>query len=145
MIPLALYPWLKAAHIAAVITFVGGLLMESVVLSAAARPHADTGGLAPFLRAARSWDHLVTGPALLLVWALGLTLAFEGHWFRSFWLSAKLVVVVALSALHGFQSGALRRLAGGAAPAPGLLRNLAGPAILVAVLAIVLLAVLKPF
>jgi uncharacterized membrane protein len=147
MTPLDLYPWLKAAHVAMAVIFVGGLLMESVVLWAAARPQVGSGPestLAPFLRAARRWDHSVTGPALLLVWALGLTLAIQGHWFRSFWLPAKLVVVVALSALHGFQSGALRRLAGGGAAAPGRVRDLAGPAIVVAVVAIALLAVLKP-
>lgn len=140
---LALYPWLKALHVAAAVTFVGGLLMESVVLAATDRSGAQP-GLGPFLQAARAWDHRVTGPALLLVWALGLTLALQGHWFRSVWLPAKLVVVLALSALHGVQSGALRRLAGGLAPTPRRERRLAGPAILLALLVVVTLAVLKP-
>jgi uncharacterized membrane protein len=139
-----LYPWLKAAHIAAAVTFVGGLLVESVVLTAASR-QAPGPGPSPFVQVARMWDHRVTGPALLLLWALGLTLSIEGHWFHSFWLPAKLVVVVALSALHGFQSGALRRLAGGVPVASRPGRRLAGPAVLVAILAVVTLAVLKPF
>jgi len=57
--------------------------------------------------------------AILLVWALGLTLALQGHWFRSVWLPAKLVIVLALSAWHGVQSGVLRRLAGGASTRGG--------------------------
>jgi uncharacterized membrane protein len=136
----ALYPWLKALHVAAAVAFVGGLILESVVLAATG---ASPPG--PFIRGIRAWDHRVTGPALVLVWALGLTLALQGRWFHSVWLPVKLAIVLALSALHGVQSGALRRLAGGLEATPRRRARLAAPAILVALLAIVLLAVLKPF
>jgi uncharacterized membrane protein len=134
------YPWLKALHIAAAVTFVGGLLLEAVVLAA-----AEVSPPAHFIRAVRAWDHRVTGPALVLVWALGLTMAAQGHWFRSIWLLAKLAIVLALSALHGVQSGALRRLAGGLDVRPRRSVPPAAPAILAALVVVVLLAVLKPF
>ena len=38
---------------------------------------------------------------MLLVWALGLTLATAGHWFADGWLQAKLAFVLILSGLHG--------------------------------------------
>lgn len=138
----ALYPWLKAAHIAAVITFVGGLLAGAIALATVQREGFPQSATPAFIQAARAWDRRVTTPAILLVWALGLTLALQGHWFRSVWLPAKLAVVLALSAWHGVQSGTLRRLAGGAPARNG--RGAVPFAILAAVLAVVLLAVLKP-
>ena len=140
----ALYPWLKAAHIAAAIAFVGGLLAGAIALAAVHGDRFPAPASVPFIQVVRAWDRRVTTPAILLVWALGLTLALYGHWFRSVWLPAKLVVVLALSAWHAVQSGTLRRLAGGAPTDPRGRRGLVPFVILAAVLAVVLLAVLKP-
>ena len=104
------YPWLKALHVAAALAFVGGVLAVSVLLQALP---ADSAGSAPVARVVRSWDRAVTTPAMLLVWLLGLTLATTSHAFADAWLQAKLAFVLALSGLHGVQSGRLRRLAGG--------------------------------
>lgn len=106
-----LYPWLKALHVASAIIFVGGVLSVSVFLAAVARSEAETSAVA---MAIRRWDQAVTSPAMLLVWALGLAMALDAGWFTNLWLQAKLVFVVILSAVHGVQSGRLRRLAGGA-------------------------------
>ena len=110
-----LYPWLKALHVAAVLTFVGGVLGVSVLLQAFPAGEAVA---APFARAVRRWDHAVITPAMLLTWGLGLTLATSGHWFAAGWLQIKLVLVLALSGLHGVQSGRLRRIAQGGESRP---------------------------
>lgn len=44
-------------------------------------------------------------PAMLLVWALRLTLALSGGWFWSGWLMAKLDFVVLFFSVHRVQSG----------------------------------------
>jgi putative membrane protein len=44
-------------------------------------------------------------------WVLGLWLAWDGGWFQSPWLQAKLALVVALSAVHGFFAGTVRAFA----------------------------------
>ena len=132
------YPWLKAFHVATALAFVGGVLAVSVFLAAARAAPGAVGGVA---RVVRRWDRTVTTPAMLLVWALGLTLATAGHWFADGWLQAKLAVVLVLSAVHGIQSGHLRRLAGGAAISPLPTAPFAiGCAVVIA-----LLAVAKPF
>ena len=133
-----LYPWLKALHVASVLAFVGGLLAISLVLPVAAAPGTGQRSLAA---AAHRWDRQVTVPALLLVWALGLTLAVEGRHFGKTWLQLKLVLVVALSALHGVQSGRLRRLAGGEQARSGRL----APVIIATAAGIAVLAIAKPF
>jgi uncharacterized membrane protein len=139
-----LYPWLKAAHVAAAVAFVGGLLAGAIALAVVHGERFPASATAPFIQVVRAWDRRVTMPAILLVWAMGLTLALQGHWFSAGWLNAKLAIVVALSAWHGVQSGTLRRMAGGApmGPWPGL--AVIPFAILAGVVAIVLLVVLKP-
>ena len=132
------YPWLKAFHVAAALTFVGGVLAVSVLL--AALP-ADPAIASPFARGVRRWDQAVTTPAMLLVWTLGLILATSGHWFAETWLQIKFAFVLVLSGLHGVQSGRLRRLAAGSAVRP--LRT--APIVLACLTVIALMAVAKPF
>jgi uncharacterized membrane protein len=92
----------------------------------------------------RQWDQRVTVPALLAVWAFGIAAALGGGWFGAGWLSAKLLLVAALTGLHGVQAGALRRLALGAGrPRHGL--GWAPVAVVLSFAAIALLAVGKPF
>ncbi len=81
---------------------------------------------------------------MLPVWGLGTVMAVQAGWFSSRWLMLKLVIVFALSALHGVQSGTLRRVSN--APGwkvPAILRY-AAPLIVGAVLAIAILVVTKP-
>lgn len=130
------YPWLKALHVAAAMSFVGGALAVSLFLRMAS---VEASVMAVHLR---RWDQAVTTPAMLLVWALGLTLAMSGHWFADGWLQLKLLFVLLLSAVHGVQSGHLRRLASGTARAP---LTWAPSVIIGCVLVIAILAVAKPF
>ena len=134
-----LYTLVKAAHIVAVIVFVAGVLLASIAIRAAGQHPADPAWLA----AVRRWDTRVTTPAMLLTWALGLTLVMMAHWLPAGWLIAKLAVVVVLSALHGLSSGRLRRLSTGVTD--GRARGVAPAAIILAVAAIVFLVVVKPF
>jgi uncharacterized membrane protein len=140
----ALYPWLKAVHVAAAITFVGGVLAASVTLRPL--PGSDESALkeSGTVRSLRGWHRNVTTPAMLIVWVLGIVLAQQGGWFTSLWLEFKLALVVVLSAIHGVQSGVLRRLADGSAlPRQGL--RFSGMLTIVLVAGIAILAIIKPF
>ncbi|KVL22703.1 CopD family protein [Burkholderia sp. MSMB1826] len=132
-----IYLVLKAVHLVAVVTFVGGLLLSSVGVRIA--------NLAVH-RAVRRWDRTVTVPALALVWIAGIALALSGHWFGAAWLSAKLALVAALSVLHGILAGTLRRMERDdlvVMPTPWL--GQAAGAAIVATALVVGLAVIKPF
>ena len=140
------YLWLKALHIVAVVTWVGGMLAVTVAAAAVsgARAQHEIASRAAFLAHVSQWDRRVTTPAMLLVWMLGLALALTGDWFPQTWLVAKLAMVLLLSALHGFLSGNLRRLSLSGQPGASASRN-AAAAIVGAVLIIVVLVVVKPF
>ncbi|WP_175948002.1 CopD family protein [Burkholderia pyrrocinia] len=132
-----IYLLLKAAHVVAVVTFVGGLLMLSVGVRIA--------NLAVH-RAVRRWDRSVTAPALALVWITGIAIALSGHWFGAAWLPAKLAVVVALSALHGMLAGTLRRMErDDLVVVPAQWLGQAAGAVVVATGIVVGLVVIKPF
>ena len=138
--------WLKAFHIAAAVTWVGGMLMLSLLLLAL---RGSLGAYLPaerqLIAAVRRWDRLVTTPAMISVWALGIGMAQYAGWFGAPWLSLKLVLVLMLSALHGVQSGLLRHLFERAPrQQPAYLRH-AGSLTIAAGTGIALLAVTKPF
>jgi putative membrane protein len=93
MIP---YPAAIAVHLLAVILFVGGLLITSLLLRGS--PEAGE------LRRLKKWNRFVTTPALLILWIAGIHLALEAGWFAAFWLRFKLVCVATLTLLHILQS-----------------------------------------
>jgi len=138
--------WLKAFHIAAAITWVGGMLMLSLLLLAL---RGSLGAYLPaerqLIAAVRRWNRLVTTPAMIGVWALGIGMAQYAGWFGASWLSLKLVLLLMLSALHGIQTGLLRHLFE-CAPRqqPAALRH-AGLLTIAASISIAVLAVTKPF
>lgn len=134
-----IYLLLKAGHIVALMAWIGGMLAQVLLL----RTMPPGPPQRQVLGAAARWDRRLVAPAMLLAWACGLALASIGHWFPSPWLIVKLILVVALSALHGVVSGSLRRMAGGT-PASSAPSRHAGAVILAGVTVIVLLVVLKP-
>ncbi|MET2829301.1 CopD family protein [Mesorhizobium shangrilense] len=141
------YLWLKAIHIAAVITWVGGMLVVAVTttaFSAVAYDEAEARRGA-FFAQVRRWDQRVTTPAMLLVWAFGLALAVTGQWLSQPWLLAKIALVIVLSGLHGMLSDGLRRLAlGQPSRGAGKIR-FAAAGIIGLVFVVVILVVSKPF
>jgi uncharacterized membrane protein len=133
------YLLVKAAHVASVLLFIGGLFSQSFAVAAGQRGNAATVTLV------RHWDRYVTVPAMLVVWLTGAVIAAEGAWFGSPWLWGKLVFVLALTGLHGVQSGRLRRLQRGA-PLQTRIQAVHIAAFIASSAAIIaLLVVVKPF
>jgi protoporphyrinogen IX oxidase len=135
-----MYMLLKALHVCAVLVFVGGLLVDAVVLAASgAAPHA-------LFKAVRHWDRTVTSPAIVFTWLLGLALIALGGWFHSGWLMAKLLIVFVLSGVHGMLSGAIRRAADNAGEHVPKPRERYIPyAVVAGVSLVAVLVILKPF
>lgn len=138
------YVWVKAIHVAAVLVWTGGLFVQTLALVAICRVREPSDLDRRAAAAVRDWDRKVTAPALLVVWAMGLWAALSADWLGAHWLWIKLTFVIGLSALHGVQSGTLRRIAAGG---PGTFAGLAWRplALLPAFTAIAILAVVKPF
>lgn len=133
------YSWLKAFHVAAVLMFVGGLVAQTIAVANLDR------ATRPALAAVERWDKRVTMPAMLATWLLGVVIAVQGDFFSSGWLMAKLAIVVALSGLHGVQSGRLRRAVSGSPAGAHEMPQRAPILVFLGLAAIATLAVAKPF
>lgn len=141
MTGMKLYPYLVAAHVTAVAFLIGGMLAQERIAHMVAQRglKQQVWTFTVLLRL----DHQVTTPALLLTWIFGLSLAVWAGWFPSPWLMIKLAFAAALSALHGVQSGRLRRFVRDGKPAKAIPGT--GIGIVVATLTIAILAFVKPF
>lgn len=95
------------------------------------------------LRLVRKWDKTITAPAMICTLVSGFYIALTFNFFGSGWLFAKITIVLILAAVHGVQSGWLRRMLS-SDEAAGCGANML-PIILVAPLIIIFLVVLKPF
>jgi len=100
--PSSLYLWLKAFHIIAVIAWMAGMLYlpRLFVYHCDAEPGSRQSETFKVME--RRLLTVIINPAMVAVWALGLWLAWEGDLHKAHWLQAKFLLVIALSALHGF-------------------------------------------
>jgi putative membrane protein len=146
MDPSLRYDLIRLLHVGADIVFVAGLIAGSLALAALSMQTAtELARERRLVAGLRRFHRVVTGPALLVVWACGLWLAWQAGWFASGWLHTKLVLVLGLSALHGALSAALRRAGADAPAVPGRAWRVLSPLAIAATLAIVWLAWAKPF
>ena len=107
------YAWLKAGHIIFVIFWVAGLFMlpRFYVYHQEAPPGSDEE--TRWIERERKLRNVILTPAMVLVWLFGLSLAYvTGAWTQG-WFQGKLVLVLGLSAYHGWMVGYGRRLAKG--------------------------------
>jgi putative membrane protein len=96
-----LYLWLKALHVIAVISWMAGMLYLPRLFvyhcdAPPGSPQSET-----FKVMERRLLRVIINPAMIVTWIVGLWLAWDGGLYRSGWLQAKLVLVVAMSAVHG--------------------------------------------
>lgn len=127
----------------AVTLFLAGLFITGALLPGLSAVGTRTTMQRQELRRILGLARYGTTPALLGVWGFGIAMAVRAGWFASGWLQAKLGLVLALSAWHGWQMRCLRRLADDR-PVPRPRYRALGLAAL-AVGGIVALVTLKPF
>ncbi len=107
-----LYLWLKALHIIAVIAWMAGMLYlpRLFVYHAAAKPGSELSET--FKTMERRLLKLIINPAMIATWLLGLSLIWlmgKDAFVQSGWLHAKLVLVLAMTGLHGFFAGLVKQ------------------------------------
>ncbi len=88
---------------------------------------------------------IILNPSLILVWILGLALAFSLGSFSQPWFHAKLLLVLILSGYHGWSVGYARKLARGLRPLSEKTLRLLNEVPGVATALIVILVIAKPF
>ena len=139
------YLWVKAAHVTFVIFWMAGLFL----LPRFYVYHQETTAGSPEDRAwiereARVRSIILT-PAMILVWVLGLMLAFNVDAWSQGWFHGKLALVIALSAYQGWLGVYGKKLANGQRTLSGKAVRMINeiPGIVAAI--IVVLVIVRPF
>ena len=89
--------------------------------------------------------HAIINPAMVATWVLGLYLAYDGGLIGQGWLHAKLVLVLAMSGIHGFFVGCVRQFAADQNRRSSKFYRIINEVPTLLLIAIVILAVVKPF
>ena len=140
------YDLVRDLHIGADIVFVFGLL-AGVFMLAALSFHAEPELLKErrLVGAMLRVNRVVTGTALVVVWACGFWLAWRAGWYASHWLQLKFALVFALSGAHGAVSATLRRAGAQPPRVPSRAWRVVPALALAGVVGVVWLALIKPF
>lgn len=141
----ASYMFVKALHVIATFFWVAGLFMlpRFLVYQCEAQPGSPED---------RRWIHrierlrkIILTPMLLLVWALGLAVAFSYGLKSAGWIHAKILLALILTGYHGWMVGLSKKMAKGERPVAERKLRMWNelPALIAA--AMIILAVMKPF
>jgi len=98
-----LLAYIKAFHVIAIIAWMAGLLYLPRLFVYHAASKVGSEQSETFKLMERRLLRVITTPAMVASWVLGLILVFSGviDWSRDGWFHAKLALVLALSAFHG--------------------------------------------
>jgi putative membrane protein len=140
-----LYLWIKVLHILAIISWMAGMLyLPRLFVYHAEAPKASRQART-FIVMERRLMRAIMLPALLVTWATGLTLAVQAGFLHEGWFHAKLALVIALSALHGYFAKIRKDLAEETNRHDSRFFRIVNEAPAVLMAGIVILVVFKPF
>src|ERR1700731_4150505 len=139
------YPLIKAFHLIAAMAWMAGMLYlpRLFVYHCAAEPGSKQSETFKVME--RRLLRAIINPAMIATWLLGLGLAFEGGWFALHWLQAKIVLVLALSGIHGLLARWVRDFAADRNRNSQKFYRVINEIPAILMVAIVVLAVVKPF
>jgi len=140
-----MYLWIKALHIIAVIAWLAGMLYLPRLFVY----HADVAVGSPQSETFKVMEQrllrFIMAPAMIAAWLFGFLLVIQGQYFAATWFHLKLLLVLVMSALHGFLSRWTRDFANDKNTHTPKFYRIANeiPTLLLTV--IVILATVKPF
>ncbi|GGE06965.1 membrane protein [Aureimonas endophytica] len=137
--------WVKALHLISLIAWMAGMLYLPRLFVYHAEAGPGTPQSETFKVMERRLLKAIINPAMIATWAAGLWLAWSMYGFQGGWLHAKIALVVAMSGLHGYFAGAVKKFAADRntkSPRFWRMMNEVPTALLIL---IVILVVVKPF
>jgi protoporphyrinogen IX oxidase len=99
--PSNLYPWFKAFHVMAVIAWMAGMLYLPRLFVYHCEAEPGSRQSETFKVMERRLLRGIINPAMVASWTLGLWMVYDQGWSSARWLQLKLLLVVALSGIHG--------------------------------------------
>jgi putative membrane protein len=140
-----MYEWIKALHVIAVIAWMAGMLYLPRLFVYHCDAEAGSRQSETFKVMERRLLKAIINPAMVVTWLAGLYLAWAGDWFSAHWLHAKLLLVIAMSAMHGFLAGRVKDFAVDRNRRSQKFYRIINEVPTLLMVAIVILVVVKPF
>ena len=137
--------WLKALHIMAVISWMAGLFYLPRLMVYHANAEIGSSQSETFKIMERRLLKAIMTPAMIASWVFGLSAAYSYGFFSDGWLHAKLVIVFFLSGFHGRLAGHVRAFAQDENSHSARYYRIINEVPTLAMVAIVILVVMKPF
>ncbi len=139
------YHWIKVLHIAAIISWMAGMLYLPRLFVYHADAPSGSAQAKTFAVMEARLMRFIMAPALVVVWTTGLLLAAQGGFFHAGWLHGKLLLVVLLTALHGYFSKIRKDFAAEANRRTARFYRILNEFPTVLMLGIIIFVVIKPF
>ena len=143
--PSTFYLWLKAVHVIAVIAWMAGMLYLPRLFVYHCDAPAGSVQSETFKVMERRLLKAIINPAMIVSWAVGLWLVFDGGWLRAGWLHGKLLLVVLLSGAHGFLARWVKDFASDANRHSPRFYRFVNEVPTILMIGIVILVIVKPF
>lgn len=140
-----LYAWIKALHIISVISWMAGLLYlpRLFIYHTSAEPGSVQSETFKVME--RRLLQLIMTPAMMYTWVFGLYLSWSVYGFHGGWLHTKILLVIAMSALHAIFSRGLRQFANDKNTHTARYWRLMNEAPTLIMIIVIVLVVVKPF
>jgi len=143
--PDGFYPWAKAIHVIAVISWMAGMLYLPRLFVYHVEAEKGSVQSETFKVMERRLLRAIINPAMIVTWVFGLWLAWKGFGFQGGWLHAKILAVLLLSGLHGYLAGAVRKFAEDKNEKPARHWRIVNEIPTLLMIVIVILVIVKPF
>lgn len=104
------FPWVVAAHIIFVIFLMAGLFMMPRFFVYHHQCPVGSMEDKAWIEREQRLRRIILNPSLLITWVLGLALAIHSGAFSQGWFHGKLLLVLVLSAYHGWAMGYAAKL-----------------------------------
>ena len=139
-----MYEWIKALHVIAVIAWMAGMLYLPRLFVYHCEAEIGSKQSETFKMMERRLLKAIINPAMIVTWLAGLYLAWAGHWYVSIWLQIKFLLVVVMSAVHGFFVRCVRAFASDRNPHSQKFYRIINEVPTILMIAIVILVIVKP-
>ncbi len=140
-----LYLWIKAFHVIAIIAWMAGMLYLPRLFVYHSETQKGSIQSDTFKIMERRLLKAIINPAMIAAWVLGLYLVWDGGWYASGWLHAKVLLVLILSGFHGFLSRLVKDFAADRNTRPARFYRMINEVPTVLMIGIVILVIVKPF
>jgi protoporphyrinogen IX oxidase len=141
----SIYLFLKSGHVIFMVFWMAGLFMLPRQCIYMLDHAPGSAGEAKWAERMGKLRAIILTPAMVIVWVLGLSMAYGGGWFTSGWFHAKLTLVLVMTGYHGWLVAQTKKMARGERPLSEKTLRMIGEVPGILLILIVLLVYLKPF